>query len=302
MVTAVYRIIKYGFQNFWRNRLVSIATILVLLLSVIVFLGLLIFAAVGRQAVSAIQDKIDISVYFKSNAPEDNILKLKNVLEKLTEVKAVEYISKDEALKIFAERHKADEVISQALSELNENPLTASLNIKAKDPRKYADIAAYLEAESFKSVIDKVSYGQNQVVIDRLAKIISVGKQAGILLTIVLVVIAVIVVFNTILLAIYSGREEISIMRLVGASNAFIRGPYIFVGILYGFLAAFTALVLLSPFIYLASPYVEIFIPGMKLWSYFLDNFLRLFGEGLLFSVGIGVVSSLTVIRRYLRD
>ncbi len=300
MITTLYRIIKYGFQNFWRNYLISIATVLVLFLSAAGFLGLLIFGAVGSKAISAIQERIDISVYFKFDAPEDDILKIKESLISLPEVKSVDYISKDEALEIFKKRHASDKVISQALEELNANPLSASLNIKANDPSQYSLIASYFEVEVFKNIIDKVTYSENYLIINRLARIVSLGKQGGLMVTLILAVIAVIVAFNAVLLAIYSNKEEIAIMRLVGASNTFIRGPYVFVGMLYGFLAAFLAMVILAPFIYFVSPYIEVFIPEMNLWFYFLGNFFKLFGYCLLFSMGIGVVSSIIVVKRYL--
>ena len=301
MVTAFYRIVKYGFQNLWRNHLVSIATILVLFLSVAVFLGLLFFTAIGNQAVMTVQDKIDISVYFKTDAAEDDILGLKDMLENLEEVKLVEYISKDQALEIFKQRHEGNETIVRALAELEENPLSASLNIKAKNPDEYAAIAAYLGQTPLQPIIDKVTYSQNQIVIERLAKIINVGKQGGVILTLVLAVIAIIVAFNTILLAIYSNREEINIMKLVGASHAFIRGPYIFVGVFYGFFAAVLTVLLFIPVIYFASPYVSVFIAEMNLWGYFSANFFKIFGACLFFGIGIGVISSLIVIRRYLK-
>ncbi|HOB90227.1 MAG TPA: permease-like cell division protein FtsX, partial [Candidatus Colwellbacteria bacterium] len=138
MFTTLARIIKYGFQNFWRNGLVSFATILVLLLAVIVFQGMMLFGEIGRQAIDAVQDKIDISVYFVSNAPEDEILRLKEALLTLSEVKSVDYVSKEEALELFKERHADDPTISQAIEELEENPLRASLNIKAQDPNQYS--------------------------------------------------------------------------------------------------------------------------------------------------------------------
>ncbi|HOF50445.1 MAG TPA: permease-like cell division protein FtsX [Candidatus Colwellbacteria bacterium] len=300
MFTTLARIIKYGFQNFWRNGLVSFATILVLLLAVIVFQGMMLFGEIGRQAINAVQDKIDISVYFVSNAPEDEILKLKEALLTLSEVKSVDYISKEEALELFRERHADDPTISQAIEELEENPLRASLNIKAQDPNQYSLIAGFLEGDASQNIIQEVSYSQNQVVIDRLAKVLSLSRRIGVLLTLVCATVAIIISFNTILLAIYSNKEEIAIMRLVGASNAFIRGPYIIVGIVYGIIAVLAAMIIMAPFIYAASPYISVFITDMNLWGFFLGSFFKFLGYNLLFGVGIGVISSVIVIRKYL--
>lgn len=301
MFTTFYRIIKYGFQNFSRNYLVSIATILVLLLAVIVFEGLLIFGVVGQKAIDLVQDKIDISIDFREIVPEDEMLKLKSSLEGLSEVKMVEYISKDEALERFRERHPEDSDIARALEEIGDNPLRASLNIKAYNPKDYSAIAAYLNNESLSPIIEMISYNQNQLVIDRLAKIVDIGRQAGFLLTILLATVASIVSFNTILLAIYSSREEIGIMRLVGASNAFIRGPYIVIGAIYGFLAAAAGVIITIPFVYFVSPFVSVLIPEMNLWGYFIGNLFTILGYNLAFAVTIGVVSSFVVVKRYLK-
>lgn len=301
MLTTLYRIVKYGFQNLSRNYLVSFATVLVLLLAVIVFESLILFGVMGQKAISLVQDKIDISVDFRETVSEDEMLKLESSLEGLSEVKLVEYISKDEALKRFRERHPEDSDISRALDEIGNNPLRASLNIKAYNPKDYAAIAAYLNNESLSPIIENISYNQNQLVIDRLARIIDIGRQAGFILTILLAAVASIVSFNTILLAIYSSKDEIGIMRLVGASNAFIRGPYIVVGTIYGVLAAVLGILITLPFIYFASPFVSVLIPEMNLWSYFTGNIFLILGYNLIFSVTIGVVSSFVVVRRYLR-
>jgi len=301
MLTTFYRIVKYGIQNFSRNYLVSIATILVLLLAVIVFESLILFGVVGQKAISLVQDKIDISVDFRETVSEDEMLNLKSSLETLTEVKEVEYVSRDEALVRFKERHPSDSDIAKAIEEIGDNPLRASLNIKAFNPNDYSSIASYLNNESLSGIIETVSYNQNQLVIDRLAKIMDVGRQAGFLLTVILAVVASIVSFNTILLAIYSSKDEIGIMRLVGASNMFIRGPYIVVGAIYGVFSALAGVILTIPFVYFVSPYVSILIPEMNLWGYFTGNIFAIFGYNLLFAVLIGVVSSFVVVRRYLR-
>jgi len=301
MITTLYRIIRHGFQNFWRQRLISVATLTVMLLAILVFSSVLIFNVVATSALDSIQEKIDISVYFKTSAPEDEILRIKGSLEELEEVKNVEYVSRDRALEMFKERHSEDTTITQAVDELEENPLSASLNIKARQPDQYALIASYLDNESLDSYVEKISYAQNQVVIDRLASIINVSRQAGLLLTVILAIVAILVVFNTILLAIYSNREGIEIMRLVGASNMFIRGPYLVEGVIYGTLSAILSMAVLLPAIYLASPYVKVFIPDMDLFNYFISNISTLFLYQLLFGIGIGIVSSLIAIRRYLK-
>jgi len=192
-------------------------------------------------------------------------LRVKRELEELEEVKEVEYISRDRALEIFQERHQEDETITKAIEELDENPLSASLNIKAKNPEEYAGVAAHLDSIISEELVENVTYNQNQAVIDRLGAIIRVSRQVGVLTAIFLTVVAVLVSFNTILLGIYSNRDEIGIMRLVGASNLYVRGPFVVMGVIYGVLTGILSIILTAPVIYLSSPYVELFVPEMDL-------------------------------------
>ncbi|MBI4119691.1 MAG: ABC transporter permease [Parcubacteria group bacterium] len=301
MATALYRILKLGVLNFWRNGWLSAATIAVMILALLVFEGLIIFGVLTKAALASIQDKIDISVYFKTTAPEDEILRVKKSLESLAEVKKVEYVSRDEALEMFRSRHQSDATISEALTELNENPLSASLNVKAYDPRQYALIAAYLNNESLSDLVDKVTYFQNEVVINRLTAMIDTVERGGFFLTVFLSLVAGLVVLNTIRLAIYTNREEIGIMRLVGASDRFIRGPYLVEGILYGIISAVVSLLISAPVVRFASPYIATLIPEMDLVSYFVSNLMHLLGYLMLFGVLLATISSSISIRKYLK-
>jgi len=301
MVTAIYRVIKLGVINFFRNGWLSAATIGVMILSLLVFQGLILFGTITKTALTSIQDKIDISAYFKTTTPEDEILQVKNSLESLAEVRRVEYISRDRALELFQERHKDEETINTAIQELDENPLAASLNVKANKPQQYASIAEYLSNDSLSGIIDKVTYKKNEVVIQRLTAMITTVERGGLILTAFLSIIAGLVVFNTIRLAIYSNREEIGIMRLVGASDRFIRGPYLIEGLLYGIIAAIVGIAFSFPLIYFASPYINVLIPEMNLYEYFTSNFFSLLGYLILFGVGLGVISSTISIRKHLK-
>ena len=301
MFTALSRIIKNGFVGFWRNGWLSTATISILIIALVVFECLIIFRVLTETALTAIQDKIDISVYFKSAVSEDEILKVKKAIETLPEIKEVEYISKDQALLDFQEKHKDDPTISQSITELQNNPLLASFNVKAHDPNEYAGIAEYLNKASFNSDFEKVTYAQNEIVIERLNKIIATAEKSGLILIIALAAIAILVTFNTIRLAIYSSREEIEIMRLVGASNSFIRGPYLVEGIMYGVIAAILSVLIAAPAVYFMSPYIRVFIPEMNLWPYFLTNLFALTLYQILFGVVLGLISSYIAVRKYLR-
>ncbi|TSC96659.1 MAG: cell division transport system permease protein [Parcubacteria group bacterium Athens0714_26] len=278
------------------------ATVAVMLLTLFVFEGLIIFRVVTDSAINILKEKIDISVYFKNTAPEDDILKIQRSLQDLAEVKSVGYTSKDQALEKFRERHKNDTTITEAISVLDGNPLSASLDIKAHNPKDYPVIAAYLNNQNLQDVVEQVTYNQNQVAINRLANMVDVAQRSGVALTVILAVVAILVTLNTIILNIYSTRDEIGIMRVVGASNAFIRGPYIIQGVLYGIIAAVFSMLLVMPVISVAAPYVKTLMDGMNLSAYFYGNLLKLFSYQMLFGVVLGVVSSFIAVRKYLKD
>ncbi|MEK7498244.1 MAG: permease-like cell division protein FtsX, partial [Patescibacteria group bacterium] len=272
MLTTFIRILKYGFNAFSRGGLLTTATVAIMVVALSVFSGLIFFNVVTKTALASLQDKIDISVYFKTDADESSILKVKSALEKLDETKEIIYISRSEALDTFREKHKNERVVIDALDALGDNPLQASLNIKAKDPRQYGMIASYFDAPTIKPVIEKVSYQQNQIVIERLVKIIDTAEKSGLIITLILICIAGLVALNTVRLAIYSNREEIGVMRLVGALNGFISGPYVVQGVLQGLLASVITIIIFFPLIHFISPYIQAMIPEVNLWAYFLDN------------------------------
>ncbi len=301
MFTIISRIFHFGFKNFRRNGLLSTATVAIMTIAIFVFVGLIIFGVITGKAVSAIQDKIDISVYFKTNTSEDQILAIQQSLQGLAEVQSVDYVSRDQALATFQANHANDPTITQAVNELTSNPLEASLNVKAKNPDQYASIADYLASPDLAPYVDTVSYTQEQQVIDRLARIVNAVETGGYTVILILTLVAGLVVFNTIRLAIYSNRDEIGVMRVVGASNALVRGPYVVEGMICGVIAAVAALVVFAPSLYLVSPYLEIFIPGLGIFHYFYTHFLVLLLEALAFGIVVGGFSSFFAVRRYLR-
>jgi cell division transport system permease protein len=302
MLTNLSRIIKFGFQRFTRNGWLSTITIAIMFLALIVFGGVNIFNVLSKTALNSIQDRIDISVFFKKETSEDEILKVQSIIKNLPEVKSTEYISRDKALEIFKEQHKDDETISQAIEQVGENPLLASINIKAYDPKQYQMIASFLSGDEFKNDIEKISYDERSAnMIDRLIKIIDTTTLFGLIVTAFLTLLAVLVTFTAIGLVIYSSRDEIAIMRLVGSSNFFTSGPYIVEGIIYGLIAAILSTLVLWPIVYFASPYVKVFIPEMNLRQYFTSHFFVILLQQILFGIAVGIIASAIAVRKYLR-
>ncbi len=301
MFTSLSRAIKYGFNGFWRNGWLSVAATAIVFLALIGFGALLIFSSLTNIIINDIQDKIDISAYFKLDAPEDDILSIKKTLEGMPEVKSVEYISRDKALEIFKAQNSDNSAVSQALEELDANPVSASLNIKARDLKDYAVINAFLGKDDFKSKIDKVSYAQNATVIERLKKIKNLVEQGGLMAIIFISLVTALIIFNTIRLTIYSNRGELKVMRLVGASNFFIRVPYLMEGIIYGFLGSVFSLAAMSVIIYYIAPYLVYMVSNIDGWHYYLSRIWVFAFWQLIFGVVLSVFSSYIAVRKYLK-
>src|SRR3989344_5052471 len=253
------------------------------------------------KVVSSLQEKIDVTAYFKVEASEDEIMKVREDLADHSQVKGIEYISRDQALEEFRSLHAGDVLIQDSLAELDDNPLQASLNIKATDPSEYASIVTFLEGNKFRTLIDKINFYENEQVISRVQGISGGIQNWGVILTMAMALIAVLVTFNTIRLTIYNQKQEIEIMRLVGGSNWHIRAPYLVEGGLYGILAAVMTLVIFYPLVYVISSKIEVLIPNASLIGYFTSNIIQY--VFLVFSVGIllGTVSSTVAIRRFLK-
>ncbi len=301
-VETLKRVTRSGLQSFVRNGWLSTATVSVMALAIFVMTSLILLNVITQSLVANLQDRIDISVYFKQETPGGEVAKVQRDLEQLTEVKSVEYVTADEALRRFRERHKDNPLLLESLAELGTNPLQATLNVKARETNQFASIASFLEGERFKPLIDKVNYTQNAEVIGRLASIVGGVRRGGAALTFVLAAIALLVAFNTIRLAIYTAREEIGVMRLVGASNWYIRGPFVITGIIYGIAAALITMAVLFPAVGFISPKVSGFLlTGTNLFSYVQQNFWSLFGLELAVGIVLGVLSSYIAIRRYLK-
>ncbi|OGN05757.1 MAG: hypothetical protein A2746_02205 [Candidatus Yanofskybacteria bacterium RIFCSPHIGHO2_01_FULL_44_22] len=301
MKKALKRIYVAGWTNFKRNGFLSFGTTGVMVLVLLLFAGLMALNFIATQIVAGLQSKVDISVYFKIDASEDEISRVKQDLEGLEPVQSVVYVSRDKALEDFKARHAGDALIQDSLAELAENPLQASLNVKAKTSGQYAAIVGFLEGNKLRSLMEKINFYENEEVIKRVEGISGGLQNWGFVATMVLAAIAVLVTFNTVRLTIYSQRQEIEIMQLVGGSNWQIKAPYLVEGGAYGMFAALIASAVFYPAAYFVSPKIETLMPGLGLFGYFVSNVHEFIP--LLFFVGIllGVVSSAVAIRRFLK-
>ena len=295
------RVFKVGWTNFKRNSYLSFGTTGVMALVLMLFSGLMVVNFLSSTIIGSLEDKVDISVYFKNEASEGEIREVRQQLENFGPVAKVEYISRDQALEDFKQRHAGDALIQESLAELADNPLQASLNVKATDSSKYPSIVEFLEANKFRSLVDKINFYENEQVIKRVQSISNGMRNWGFLATMVLAVVAVLVTFNTIRLTIYNQRQEIEIMRLVGGSNWHIKAPYLVEGGLYGALAAAITIVIFYPVAYFVSPKVESLMPGVSLIGYFVSNGFQYIFLVAFIGILLGVASSFVAIRRFLK-
>lgn len=300
MLTTLTRIVKFGWQGFLRNSGFSVGTTFVTFIALFLITSIFVIQGVGKNLVSSLESKVDISVYFNVEATDANIAFVQKVINDYPGVAHVEYISRDQALANFKETHKDDANLMEALNELDSNPLPASLNIQATQTEDYANIASFLGKNDFKNIIDKVNYSQNEQVIQRLASVTQAIQVGGMAISIILALIAFAVTYNTIRISIFAQREEIEIMRLVGAGNPLIRGPYIFQGVLVGILASVLSLGLLYGFAYAFSASMPQFFQELQITDFVKQNLLIIFSLDLLCGMLLGGLSSFFAAEKHL--
>jgi len=301
MLFTLKRIIKSGWKTFRRDGELALATLFILVIAISVVTALFLSREMSDFLVSSLQEKVDVSVYFKESVTETEILDVKEELAKMEEIREVNYVSQEEAYKNFVERHEDEMVIMESLEEIGENPFLASLNIKAWETSQYGTISTFLEHPSFENIIEKVDYFQRKPVIERIFSLTGAVNRVGIIFSVILVIVAVLITFNTIRLAIYNSREEIKIQRLVGAGNWFIRGPFLIQGVIAGIFASLICLVIFALTSWLVSPKIEFFFPDLNLFNIFTKNLGLIFLLQFFAGISLGIISSLIAIRKYLR-
>jgi cell division transport system permease protein len=249
-----------------------------------------------------VKDKVGITAYFNNTTSETEILNIKDEIAATPGVKEIVYIPKNLARDKFIAAHQDEPLLIETVNEFsdNDNPLPASFAIKGNNLSDYENIASTLNADRYKPYFNKVR--DNKKVIDRLNNITNVITKGGIGMTVVFIIVTIMVMFNTIRLTIYNRREEVEIMRLVGATNWYIRGPFIIEGIMYGLLAMIISSGIMLLLISLLSSKVEQFLSLQSIGGSLMSAlYWKVLLVNLVIGVGLGVISSTIAIRRYLR-
>lgn len=308
---SFFRVIKAGFVNFWRNIWLSAAATMVMVITLIIFSVLILLFGVTKYSVATIRDRVDISVYLKTGVAESLINDFRAELEHNPKVSKVTYTSAATALENFKSKHEKDTLILDSLAELTDNPLPATLQVKAGNLEDYSDIASTLQNGTYKDSISKVNFEDNRLLIERLGKVLRFIVTGGVALVVIFSIIAILVIFNTITLTIYNRREEVEIMRLVGATNWYIRGPFLIESLLYSVAASIITAGLLAALFSKVAPIISALVavggsvPGEGGLAYLgpasIFNLpllsLALLGVALILSF----LSSTLAIRKYLR-
>lgn len=311
--TTFKRIARYGFVGFVRNGFVSLSAILMMTIMSFMLVNIMISNAAMTATLQDLTNKVDVTVYFRTDATQDQVEQIQKSLQALPEVASIAYMSREQALADFRERHKNDQLTIQALDELGTNPLGASIEVRAKQTSQYEGIAKYLQAQQDSqagagAAIDKVNFYQNKTAIDRLTKIIDTSEKNGIAKTVFLGICALLIVLNTIRLAIYTARDEIGVMNLVGAGRWYVRGPFMVAGVLYGIVSSVVVLIMLYPILLYhpvligLDPTTELLFGSFNSFAYYTAHFLLFFlvltGTG----IALGALSSYLAVRRYLNS
>jgi len=302
MFLSIIRIIKFSLQDITRNIWLSIVTITILTLALLSVNLLLTVQAISQGAITAIKEKANISLYIKVDASEENILNLKKQISGMSLVKTVEYTSKQEALNYFRDKNKNNPQVLNALKELGWNPLSPSLIISPSDVDRSEELIEDMKNID-SNIIESRDFSNNSALLSKINNITSKINDAAMVLIAIFVLTSMLVAYNSIKVAIYIHRREIEIMRLVGSPNSFIYMPFMMSAVIYALCATLLIIALFYPFLSLLQPYLEVFFTGynINIVSYFVDNFLMIFGVQFLVAAFISILSSWLAIRRYAR-
>lgn len=307
MLISFLRSIKLALQNFKRNIWLSLVTLTIVILSLVTINILVILNIFTDVAVKNVKEKIDISIYLKPAVNEDQAYAVKTKIESISQVKEVVYVSKDKALENFKKRHLSDDVLLESIEELEDNPLGITLIIKAADTSDYPKILTQIEGPEFSDysnwIADK-DFNNYRLIIEKLNSISEKIKTVGYIASGILLFITILIIFNSISVAIRNHHEEIEIMRLVGATSHFISGPFLAEAVIYAFFSWFIVIIITYSSLKLIQPYIIKFIgpiTDFNIIEYYRANFFQTFGWQLILVTILSLISASIAIRKYLK-
>jgi len=300
---SIKRVFSFSWQHFWRNIWLSIATMMIIVLTLFSLTTLVLVNAIVDRTVNSVAETVDVSLYFDNEITEEAIELLQTELENIEEIKEIIYISPAAALEKFRVEHLNDETIQASLAELEENPLGATLILKAYNVDSYPVIMKKIAELQAETLAEEIDYDDHQILISRIDEFGSKIKNFGLILSLIFIVIALLTVFNTIRMGIYVHRKEITIMRLVGANNWFIRLPFILEGLLYAVLSCILFWLALFTLLHFMGPWINGLLAGIdfNINSYISSNIINILGFEFIVIALINTLSAVIAMGRYLR-
>ena len=292
MVGFVFFSVKRAWQGFWRNAVMSLAATATMVLMLVLLSAFWVMLTGLNAGLQYVEQKVEIVADLQSGVTSSQVEALRIEIAAKPEVASVEYVSPDEALARFRAR-LAEQNREDLTGYLDHNPLPPSLEVKLKDPRVYGDVADTLRGSPLVANVQEI-----QKLVDQVLTVTNILRTAGIVILALVGLTVLFIIINTIRLAVVARAEEIEIMRLVGASDAFIRWPFVFEGAMVGLLGAALTLGLL----YAAGPplgnfmYAFFRVLPLQFGALARDPVVFVIGTG----VGLGVVGSWVSVRSYL--
>ena len=296
-----------GLVNVIRNSFVSFSVIFVMTVTLFIVGASLLFGKVVDDVTRELKDKVDVTVYFIPNTPEEQIAEFRQQLLGLSQVREVLSVSQDIALQEYREKHKNDPDVLAGLDLLEANPFRARLSIRAKDSGDFEAISKFLKQQDILSdnpttVIEKIDYYQNREIIERLTSVVDTAVLFTRGFILLLIIISLLIVSNIVRLIIYLSREEIKVMRLIGAEDWYVRAPFLISGAIYGLIGSLIAVILLYPSSLLISEDVKQFFGGQGIFDHYVAEFFTLTLTLTLIGCFIGSISSYLTTEKYLDD
>ena len=299
------RIIKFAGQSFLRNVWLSIVTITIITLTLLSISFLLVFNIITQNTLKAVEAKTAVYVDLTAQASPDQANILVEELKKMPTINRAEYVTAEVTLNNFKERHKDDQVIMDSLNSLEKNPFRGSILVGVNNINDFPAILQELSKKEYADYleIEDREFKDAQLLISGISDYSKKIQKGGIIISIVFIFMAIMVVFNTIQVGIYTHREEIGIMRLVGASNSFIRSPFLLEGVIYSIAALLIMIAVMYPCSIFIQPYLDGFLKeySLNLVSAINQNWLTIFGWPFITAVFINVASSFLAVRRYIK-
>jgi len=305
-ITTFSRIIRTGMVNFVRNLWLAIAAMAIMIITLTIILFSVIVNATFNNTVQQITSKIDVSVFLKDSVTPKQTQTFLQQLKQLPAVQSVQYLSKNAALQQYESQNAGNTQLLQAIDETN-NPLPATVIIKPKDLNQIDQIRDFVDAPASAQLQSAPASdsGDLRTAITKITHATNILRRVGTGAVIVFAVISVLIIFNTIQMAIFNRRDELQIMRLLGASTGYIRGPFVVETIIYGVLSAIVSVLIINATFVTASSSLQATSFGLLDISYsqsfFESHYWALLTIQLALGIFIGAASSVIATRRYLK-